>query len=71
MTGKEQLHAMISGLVRGMKTEDSSLRLSILDLDKPPQASDTNLFDVIEELEARPYRLFIGWAKGHIAIIWL
>lgn len=60
MTGKEQLHAMISGLVRGMKTEDSSLRLSILDLDKPPQASDTNLFDVIEELEARPYRLFIG-----------
>jgi NADPH:quinone reductase-like Zn-dependent oxidoreductase/SAM-dependent methyltransferase len=53
MTGKEPLHAIISGLTRGMKTENRTLRFSILDLDKVPNDSDKNLFDLVTELENR------------------
>ena len=53
MIGKEPLHAMISGLAKGMKTERSSLRFSILDLDKIPGESDVEVFKVISQLENR------------------
>ncbi|KAL9085918.1 MAG: hypothetical protein Q9165_007401 [Trypethelium subeluteriae] len=53
MTGKEPLHAMISGLAKGMKTENSSLRFSILDLDKIPGGSEIELFSLVGQLESR------------------
>ncbi|KAI1406986.1 hypothetical protein F5Y13DRAFT_207084 [Hypoxylon sp. FL1857] len=53
MVGREPLHAMVSGLARGMKTENSSLRFSILDLDKVPDSSDEKLFNLIAQLESR------------------
>lgn len=53
MVGSEPLYAMISGLARGMKTENNSLRISVLDIDRVPGPSDTNVFDVIGQLEAR------------------
>ncbi|KAI4212601.1 MAG: hypothetical protein LQ351_004673 [Letrouitia transgressa] len=49
----EPLHAMISGLAKGMKTENSSLRFSILDLDKAPKPSDGKLWALVEQLESR------------------
>ena len=44
LSGREPLHAMISGIVRGLKTENSQRRISVLDLDHPspgilPEAS--------------------------------
>ncbi|KAF4624420.1 hypothetical protein G7Y89_g13751 [Cudoniella acicularis] len=53
MVGKEPLHAMISGLAKGMKTENSSLRFSIIDVDKVPDDSDTKLFELVRHLEGR------------------
>lgn len=53
MGAGEPLHAMISGLAKGMKTENSSLRFSILDLDKVPDPSDKKLWKLILELESR------------------
>ena len=35
LSGREPLHAMISGIVRGLKTENSQRRISVLDLDHP------------------------------------
>ncbi|ORY63304.1 uncharacterized protein BCR38DRAFT_475285 [Pseudomassariella vexata] len=53
ITGTEPLYAMISGLARGIRTENSSIRLSILDLDKTPVDSDAELFRLIGQLESR------------------
>lgn len=53
MEGKEPLHAMVSGLAKGMKIENSSLRFSILDIDRVPDTSDTELFDLVSQLESR------------------
>lgn len=53
MAGREPLHAMISGLAKGMKTENSSLRFSIFDVDKVPDDSDTKLFELVGQLESR------------------
>ncbi|KAJ4413900.1 Type I Iterative PKS [Gnomoniopsis sp. IMI 355080] len=55
LAGKEPLYAMISGLVRGMRTESSSLRFDILDLDSVPTnaASDSDILRLIAQLEAR------------------
>ncbi|KAF2181508.1 hypothetical protein K469DRAFT_589235 [Zopfia rhizophila CBS 207.26] len=53
MMGSEPLYAMISGLMRGMKTENSSLRFSVLDLDKPVEPSDETVFQLVTELEGR------------------
>ncbi|KAI1339726.1 hypothetical protein F5Y15DRAFT_423599 [Xylariaceae sp. FL0016] len=53
LAGREPLHAMISGLTRGIKTENNSTRLNILDLDRVPESSDTEIFDLIANLEAR------------------
>jgi NADPH:quinone reductase-like Zn-dependent oxidoreductase/SAM-dependent methyltransferase len=53
LVGQEPLYAMISGLVRGMKTENSALRFSILDIDRIHDASDMKLFSLIQELESK------------------
>lgn len=53
MDGDRPLSAMISGLAKGMKTENSSLRFSILDIDHVPGASETELFNLIGQLENR------------------
>ncbi|KAF2973192.1 hypothetical protein GQX73_g454 [Xylaria multiplex] len=53
MVGNEPLYAMISGLARGFKTENNSLRFSILDLDQNPDPSDTKLFQLVGDLESR------------------
>ncbi|KAI0401422.1 hypothetical protein F4802DRAFT_601014 [Xylaria palmicola] len=54
MGGGEPLYGMISGLVRGIKAENSSVRFSIVDLDRVPGPSDEEeLFGIIGQLEAR------------------
>jgi len=53
MEGKEPVHGMISGLVKGIKSENSSIRFSTLDLDRIPDSSDEYLLGTVEELEAR------------------
>lgn len=53
MDGDKPLSAMISGLAKGMKTENSSIRFNILDIDHVPDASDTELFNLIGQLEKR------------------
>ncbi|KAI0508959.1 hypothetical protein F5B22DRAFT_658737 [Xylaria bambusicola] len=53
MAGKEPLQAMISGLARGLKTENNSIRLSTLDLEHIPKDSDVEVFDLIMRLEQR------------------
>ena len=53
LSGKEPLYAMVSGLAQGIKAENSSTRLSILDIDHVPQTSDTELFGLIGQLEVR------------------
>ncbi|KAI1419983.1 hypothetical protein F5Y12DRAFT_720070 [Xylaria sp. FL1777] len=53
LDGKEPLHGMISGLVRGIKAENSSIRFSTLDLDRIPKSSEKELFSIIGQLEAR------------------
>ncbi|POS74346.1 polyketide synthase-5 [Diaporthe helianthi] len=53
LSGNEPLYAMVSGLARGMRTENSSLRFSILDLERTPNAADLELFRLIGQLESR------------------
>lgn len=53
LSGNEPLYAMVSGLARGMRTENSSLRFSILDLERTPDAADLQLFRLIGQLESR------------------
>jgi NADPH:quinone reductase-like Zn-dependent oxidoreductase/ubiquinone/menaquinone biosynthesis C-methylase UbiE len=53
LAGKEPLCAMISGLARGMRTENSTIRFSTLDLDRAPETSDSDLFRLIAQLESR------------------
>ncbi|KAI0817576.1 hypothetical protein GGR55DRAFT_673409 [Xylaria sp. FL0064] len=51
--GKQPLHGMISGLVKGIKAENSSIRFSTVDLDHVPEPSEENIFSIIAHLEAR------------------
>ncbi|KAI1356404.1 hypothetical protein F5Y01DRAFT_309815 [Xylaria sp. FL0043] len=51
--GKQPLHGMISGLVKGIKAENSSIRFSTVDLDHVPEPSEENIFSIIAQLEAR------------------
>ncbi|KAK8054299.1 hypothetical protein PG996_013600 [Apiospora saccharicola] len=51
MDGTEPLHAMASGLARGIRTENMSLRFGLLDLDRVPNASDSAVFSLVGRLE--------------------
>ncbi|KAI1858549.1 uncharacterized protein JN550_012596 [Neoarthrinium moseri] len=53
MVGKEPLCGMISGLAKGMKIENNSLRFSILDTDQIPDGPDNAYFKLVKALEAR------------------
>ncbi|KAI1175676.1 hypothetical protein F4777DRAFT_598427 [Nemania sp. FL0916] len=53
MSGKEPLYAMISGLAKGFKTEDSSLRFGTLDLDEDLSDAQTDVFTLVDQLENR------------------
>lgn len=44
---------MVFGLARCIKTENCSIRFSILDIDKVLAAPDTKLFDLVAEMERR------------------
>ncbi|KAI1302455.1 hypothetical protein F5Y03DRAFT_407817 [Xylaria venustula] len=51
--GKEPLHGMISGLVRGIKAENSSIRFSTIDLDHLPEPWEEEVFSILEKIETR------------------
>lgn len=54
MDGKEPLYAMISGIARGLKTENNRLRLGILDLDKRPESPDMKVLSDFEQRISDP-----------------
>ena len=49
MRGKEPLFAMVSGIARGLKTEVSHLRFSVLDLDGLPEYHDLEVLSRFEQ----------------------
>ncbi|KAL8669472.1 MAG: hypothetical protein Q9168_005934, partial [Polycauliona sp. 1 TL-2023] len=49
MTGREPQYAIISGLARGLKTENNRLRFSCLDLDQLPAPSGMHLLSRFEQ----------------------
>ena len=51
--GQEPLYAMISGIVRGLKTEMNSPRMSVLDLDQKSKIPDPRTCDILLKLEER------------------
>ncbi|KAH8198332.1 hypothetical protein TruAng_007487 [Truncatella angustata] len=53
LVGKEPLYAMVSGLAKGIRTENSSVRFSILDIDRVPDTSDSEIFSLVGQLENR------------------
>ena len=54
MRGREPLFAIISGIARGLKTENSRLRFSVLDLDRLPEPSEFGLLCQLEQRSAYP-----------------
>jgi NADPH:quinone reductase-like Zn-dependent oxidoreductase len=53
LDGREPAFAMISGVVRGLRTEMSKLRLGSLDLENTPSALDLPIFKDIAKAESR------------------
>lgn len=53
MSGREPLHAMISGVARGLKTEKNELSVMALDLDSTDAGSDYRSHNTILSLFAR------------------